>query len=163
MKKKKKTKKKKTKGKKKTKWLNKPKWHCRAIVTFYTVNRYTISGSTHWTTCFLSRRNFIWVFKMGFLDLFIVALMPTLEILLITAIGLFLATERINLLGANARPYLNNVSQNFLLFNIGLLTNKLQMLLVKFQNQTPYVSVKCVALCCNLVSRSSCTYKDDDS
>ena len=49
MKKKKKTKKKKTKGKKKTKWLNKPKWHCRAIVTFYTVNRYTISGSTHWT------------------------------------------------------------------------------------------------------------------
>ncbi|XP_050282700.1 protein PIN-LIKES 3-like [Quercus robur] len=46
---------------------------------------------------------------MGFLDLFIVALMPTLEILLITAIGLFLATERINLLGADARPYLNNL------------------------------------------------------
>ncbi|KAK4592492.1 hypothetical protein RGQ29_016865 [Quercus rubra] len=46
---------------------------------------------------------------MGFLDLFIVALMPTLDLLLITAIGLFLATERINLLGANARPYLNNL------------------------------------------------------
>ena len=54
---------------------------------------------------------------MGFLDLLIVALMPVLKILIITAIGLFLATERINLLGANARQYLNNVSQNFLLFN----------------------------------------------
>lgn len=49
-------------------------------------------------------------FTMGFLDLFIVALMPMLKILLITAVGLFLATEHINLLGANARPYLNNVS-----------------------------------------------------
>ena len=53
-------------------------------------------------------------FAMEFLDLFIVALMPVLKILLVTAVGLFLATERINLLGADARSYLNNVGQNFL-------------------------------------------------
>ena len=100
---------------------------------------------------------------MGFLDLFIVALMPMLKILLITAVGLFLATERINLLGANARPYLNNVSWNFLLFNIGFLTNMLLMLLVKFQNQIPFASVKRFSLCCNSVSKSSCTYKVDNS
>ena len=52
-------------------------------------------------------------FAMEFLDLFIVALMPVLKILLVTAVGLLLATERINLLGADARPYLNNVGQNF--------------------------------------------------
>uniref|UniRef100_A0A7N2R253 Uncharacterized protein n=1 Tax=Quercus lobata TaxID=97700 RepID=A0A7N2R253_QUELO len=48
-------------------------------------------------------------FAMEFLDLFIVALMPILKILLVSAVGLFLATEHINLLGADARPYLNNV------------------------------------------------------
>ncbi|KAL4600286.1 hypothetical protein ACB092_11G187700 [Castanea dentata] len=60
---------------------------------------------------------------MGFLDLFIVALMPMLKILLITAVGLFLATEHINLLGANARPYLNNLV--FYVFNPSNLFSKL--------------------------------------
>ncbi|XP_062174650.1 protein PIN-LIKES 3-like isoform X2 [Alnus glutinosa] len=46
---------------------------------------------------------------MGFLDLFIVALMPVLKILLITAVGLLLGTERIDILGANARSYLNRL------------------------------------------------------
>ncbi|XP_062175223.1 protein PIN-LIKES 3-like [Alnus glutinosa] len=46
---------------------------------------------------------------MGFLDLFIVALMPVLKILLITAVGLLLGTERIDILGANARSDLNRL------------------------------------------------------
>ncbi|PSS00350.1 Protein PIN-LIKES like [Actinidia chinensis var. chinensis] len=46
---------------------------------------------------------------MEFLNLFVVALMPVLKTLLITAIGLFLALERVNLLGAVARHHLNNL------------------------------------------------------
>lgn len=46
---------------------------------------------------------------MAFLDLFVVALMPVLKVLLVTAVGLFLAIERINLLGAEARHHLNNL------------------------------------------------------
>jgi hypothetical protein len=55
---------------------------------------------------------------MGFLDLFIVALMPVLKILLITALGLLLGTERIDLLGANARQILNKVSSIFLQISV---------------------------------------------
>lgn len=47
---------------------------------------------------------------MGFLDLFVVAMVPVLKVLLITLVGLFLALDRIDLLGSTARPYLNNVS-----------------------------------------------------
>ncbi|KAH7849979.1 hypothetical protein Vadar_025899 [Vaccinium darrowii] len=46
---------------------------------------------------------------MGFLDLFIVALMPILKTLIVTAIGLFLAMERVNLLGPVTRHHLNNL------------------------------------------------------
>eukprot|EP00257_Ricinus_communis_P020078 XP_015579230.1 protein PIN-LIKES 3 isoform X1 [Ricinus communis] len=46
---------------------------------------------------------------MGFWDLFVVALMPVLKVLLVTAIGLFLATDGIHLLGASARNHLNNL------------------------------------------------------
>ncbi|KAL9345789.1 hypothetical protein Peur_060642 [Populus x canadensis] len=46
---------------------------------------------------------------MGFLDLFVAALMPVLKVLLITGLGLFLALDRIDLLGANARHYMNNI------------------------------------------------------
>ncbi|KAM4081950.1 hypothetical protein ACJW30_11G132300 [Castanea mollissima] len=60
---------------------------------------------------------------MEFLDLFIVALMPVLKILLVTAVGLFLATERINLLGADARSYLNNLV--FYLFSPSIIFSNL--------------------------------------
>ncbi|XP_050282685.1 protein PIN-LIKES 3-like isoform X2 [Quercus robur] len=60
---------------------------------------------------------------MEFLDLFIVALMPVLKILLVSAVGLFLATERINLLGADARPYLNNLV--FYLFSPSIIFSNL--------------------------------------
>ncbi|KAK3195283.1 hypothetical protein Dsin_026593 [Dipteronia sinensis] len=46
---------------------------------------------------------------MEFLDLFFTALMPVLKVLLVTAVGLFLATERVNLFGANARQHLNGL------------------------------------------------------
>lgn len=47
---------------------------------------------------------------MEILDLFIVALMPVLKTLLITAVGLLIAIDRIGLLGPDARHHLNNVS-----------------------------------------------------
>ncbi|KAF5958126.1 hypothetical protein HYC85_005351 [Camellia sinensis] len=52
---------------------------------------------------------------MNFLNLFVVALMPVLKTLLISAIGLFLALDRVNILGAVARHHLNNLGliQNF--------------------------------------------------
>ncbi|XP_057756375.1 protein PIN-LIKES 3-like [Arachis stenosperma] len=47
---------------------------------------------------------------MAFWDLFLVALVPVLETLLITLLGLFIATERFNLLrDIDARNYLNNI------------------------------------------------------
>ncbi|KAK3413640.1 hypothetical protein EUGRSUZ_I02197 [Eucalyptus grandis] len=46
---------------------------------------------------------------MAFWDLFVVALMPVLKVLIITGIGLVLALERVNLLGQNARHYLNEL------------------------------------------------------
>ncbi|XP_021295730.1 protein PIN-LIKES 3-like [Herrania umbratica] len=46
---------------------------------------------------------------MGFLDLFTVAVMPVLKVILVTGVGLFLALDRINLLGSEARHHLNNI------------------------------------------------------
>ncbi|KAI3798687.1 hypothetical protein L1987_33965 [Smallanthus sonchifolius] len=46
---------------------------------------------------------------MAFLDLFVVALIPVLKTLLITAVGLLLAVPRVNILGDAARHHLNNV------------------------------------------------------
>lgn len=47
---------------------------------------------------------------MGLGDLLLVALVPILKVLIITGAGLFLALERIDLLGPIARHHLNNVS-----------------------------------------------------
>ncbi|KAI9195832.1 hypothetical protein LWI28_018527 [Acer negundo] len=46
---------------------------------------------------------------MEFLSFLFTALMPVLKVLLVTAVGLFLATECVNLLGANARQHLNGL------------------------------------------------------
>ncbi|KAK4347540.1 hypothetical protein RND71_033879 [Anisodus tanguticus] len=46
---------------------------------------------------------------MGFVELFMVALMPILKTLIITVVGLFLATEPVDLLGSIARHHLNNM------------------------------------------------------
>ncbi|PHT54848.1 hypothetical protein CQW23_03334 [Capsicum baccatum] len=46
---------------------------------------------------------------MAFVELFVVALVPVLKTLIITAVGLFLALGRINLLGSTARHHLNNL------------------------------------------------------
>ncbi|KAF8013899.1 hypothetical protein BT93_I1685 [Corymbia citriodora subsp. variegata] len=50
---------------------------------------------------------------MGVLDLFIVALMPVLKVLLVTAVGSFLAMDRVNLLGHNAKQHMNNTNSPF--------------------------------------------------
>lgn len=46
---------------------------------------------------------------MGLWQLFFVALMPVVKVLLITAVGVFLATKRIDILGTDARKHLNNL------------------------------------------------------
>ncbi|KAI5683891.1 hypothetical protein M9H77_05119 [Catharanthus roseus] len=60
---------------------------------------------------------------MDFLDLFIVALLPVLKTLIITAVGLFLALERVNILGYTARHNLNNLV--FFIFTPGLVASSL--------------------------------------
>ncbi|XVE68669.1 hypothetical protein DITRI_Ditri09bG0087500 [Diplodiscus trichospermus] len=60
---------------------------------------------------------------MGFLDLFVVALMPVLKVLLVTGSGLFLAMDSINLLGPEARNYLNKMV--FYVFSPALLISNL--------------------------------------
>ncbi|KAH7849768.1 hypothetical protein Vadar_022734 [Vaccinium darrowii] len=74
-----------------------------------------------WKTYFLEVEKK--VSKMEFLDLFIVALMPILKILIVTAIGLFLAIERVNLLGPVARHHLNNLV--FYVFSPALVVSNL--------------------------------------
>lgn len=46
---------------------------------------------------------------MDILNLFITSLLPVIKVLLVIAVGLFLATERVNLLGPIARHHLNNL------------------------------------------------------
>jgi hypothetical protein len=47
---------------------------------------------------------------MGLLELFITACMPVLNMLLVTGVGAFLATDFAGILGKEARKHLNNVS-----------------------------------------------------
>lgn len=47
---------------------------------------------------------------MGFLDLFVVALMPVLKLLLVTALGLYLALDHVDVMGEATRKQLNRVS-----------------------------------------------------
>ncbi|KAL8161019.1 hypothetical protein V2J09_012508 [Rumex salicifolius] len=44
-----------------------------------------------------------------FWRLFVVALFPVMKVLLVTLVGLFLALDRINVLGSTARTILNHV------------------------------------------------------
>nr|XP_027076224.1 protein PIN-LIKES 3-like isoform X2 [Coffea arabica] len=60
---------------------------------------------------------------MGFLALFIVALMPVLKTLIVTAVGLFLALEKVDILGATARHHLNNLV--FFVFTPALVSSNL--------------------------------------
>jgi hypothetical protein len=47
---------------------------------------------------------------MGFVQLLYVASLPVIKVLLITALGLFLAIDQIDVLGADARNKVNNVN-----------------------------------------------------
>ena len=48
---------------------------------------------------------------MGLLDLFSAASIPVLKVLLVTALGSYLALDRVNILGEDARKHLNSVSR----------------------------------------------------
>lgn len=60
---------------------------------------------------------------MGFLDLLFVASMPVLKVLLVTALGSFLALDHIDILGENARKHINGVA--FFVFNPSLVGSNL--------------------------------------
>ncbi|XP_022975359.1 protein PIN-LIKES 3-like [Cucurbita maxima] len=60
---------------------------------------------------------------MNFLGLFIAASIPVLKVLLITALGSYLALPHINILGPDARKYLNEVT--FYVFNPALVSSNL--------------------------------------
>lgn len=47
---------------------------------------------------------------MGLVDLFIASSIPVLKVLLVTALGSYLALDRVDILGDDARKHLNNVS-----------------------------------------------------
>jgi auxin efflux carrier family protein len=46
---------------------------------------------------------------MGFMQLLYVASLPVMKVLLITALGLFLAIDQVDVLGADARKRVNDV------------------------------------------------------
>ncbi|CAN0927321.1 Protein PIN-LIKES 1 [Linum grandiflorum] len=60
---------------------------------------------------------------MGVLDLFIASTIPVLKVLLITALGTFLALDPVNVLGPDARKHVNNVV--FYVFNPALMVANL--------------------------------------
>ena len=77
---------------------------------------------------------------MELLNLFVMAVMPVLKVLLITALGLFLALDPINLLGPDSRVSLNRcVAANYLiisqLMNHEFMTIKLINVSVDYDDQ----------------------------
>ncbi|KAK9129145.1 hypothetical protein Sjap_009632 [Stephania japonica] len=60
---------------------------------------------------------------MRFMDLFVTASIPVLEVLLVTALGSFLAIDTVHILGEEARTHLNKVV--FYVFNPPLVASKL--------------------------------------
>ncbi|KAJ0024363.1 hypothetical protein Pint_09161 [Pistacia integerrima] len=60
---------------------------------------------------------------MGLLDLFIAASIPVLKVLLITALGSYLALDHVNILSEDARKHINNVV--FYVFNPALVSSSL--------------------------------------
>lgn len=59
---------------------------------------------------------------MGLLELFITASIPVLKVLLITALGSYLALDGVDILGEDARKHLNTVSFFYLvIFMLDLL------------------------------------------
>ncbi|TXG68422.1 hypothetical protein EZV62_003357 [Acer yangbiense] len=60
---------------------------------------------------------------MRILDIFIASFIPVLKVLLLTVLGLFLALERVDILGTEARKHLNNVA--FFVFSPSLIASSL--------------------------------------
>ncbi|KAI4325723.1 hypothetical protein MLD38_031097 [Melastoma candidum] len=60
---------------------------------------------------------------MGFLDLFVVASIPILKVLLVTALGLYLALDTVDILGESARKHVNRMA--FFVFNPALVGSNL--------------------------------------
>ncbi|KAK3029009.1 hypothetical protein RJ639_038212 [Escallonia herrerae] len=61
--------------------------------------------------------------NMGLLDLFVAASIPVLKVLLVTALGSFIALDHINILGDDARKHVNNIV--FFVFNPALVGSNL--------------------------------------
>jgi len=88
---------------------------------------------------------------MEFWKLFVVALMPVLKVLLITALGTILAINRFHILGENTRKNLNTVSLiifflNFFYFQGFIFIQSYNLLTVS--KSLFIVLIKNISLCC---------------
>lgn len=68
---------------------------------------------------------------MGFLDLFVVASMPVLKVLLVTGLGLYLALDHVDVMGESTRKQLNRVSCSVLISWIQEITEQELLLLLR--------------------------------
>ncbi|KAK6939172.1 Membrane transport protein [Dillenia turbinata] len=95
-------------------------------------NTYTLYMLTAWLhilgkqilghCCINANANF-WFREMGLLELFVTSSVPVLKVLLVTAVGSFLALDHVNIMGEDARKHLNNVV--FYVFNPSLVSTNL--------------------------------------
>ncbi|PIN08565.1 putative membrane protein [Handroanthus impetiginosus] len=60
---------------------------------------------------------------MGFWNLFVTSTIPVLKVLLVTGLGAYLALDRVNILGDDARKHMNNIT--FFVFNPALVSSNL--------------------------------------
>ncbi|KAL2907152.1 Protein PIN-LIKES 1 [Bienertia sinuspersici] len=74
---------------------------------------------------------------MGLLDLFVVASIPVVKVLLLTSTGLFLALDRVDILGDHARNHLNKVV--FFVFNPSLVAANLAKTVVYARKHLDYI------------------------
>ncbi|KAL5752246.1 hypothetical protein ACOSQ2_022753 [Xanthoceras sorbifolium] len=86
-----------------------------AVVMLWTYGVASVS-LTVWSTFFMT-------LTMKLLDLFIASFIPVLKVLLLTALGLFLALDKVDILGEEARKHLNNVA--FFVFTPALIGSSL--------------------------------------
>ncbi|KAI3794431.1 hypothetical protein L1987_37063 [Smallanthus sonchifolius] len=95
--------------------------------TFNSSEKSTLPNENEYVViCEISLTDTIWIGTldssiMGFLDLFCAASMPVLKVLIVTALGSFLALDSINILGQATRKHVNEIV--FFVFNPALIVN----------------------------------------
>ncbi|KAH9694080.1 protein PIN-LIKES 1 [Citrus sinensis] len=104
---------------------------------------------------------------MGALDLFIASSIPVLKVLLITALGSYLALDHVNILGEDARKHINNLV--FYVFNPALVASNLantityESMLKSAQILQYYLYIWFLLLTTSTVSLTKCFLNDFQS